>query len=120
MTTNKSLCRDFQKGHCHYGDNCRFIHTEPFKKIIDNPAQSNKYYKNRNNQKLKKVNTETFDPCHQPADMRILVEQAKSFGKFGLTIRSRDVVLVPGLFCDCGDLSIYNRLLDEMNKCRCI
>jgi hypothetical protein len=120
IMTDKSLCRDFQKGYCHYGHNCKFIHTEPFKKIIDNGcnlSHSNKDYKTRNKQKLKKVNTETFDPSHQPADMRILVEQAKSFGKFGLTIRSRDVVLVTGLFCDCGDHSIYNKLLDEMNKC---
>lgn len=117
--TDKLVCRDFQRGHCRYGNNCRFNHIDPIKKIIENNeydvTSKNKNHKNRH--KLKKVNTETFDPVHTPADMRLLIEPAKSFGKCGLNIRSRDVVVVPGLFCDTMDLSIYNRLMDEMSKC---
>ncbi len=117
--TDKLVCRDFQRGDCRYGNNCRFNHIDPIKKIIENNeydvTSKNKNHKNRH--KLKKVNTETFDPVHTPADMRLLIEPAKSFGKCGLNIRSRDVVVVPGLFCDTMDLSIYNRLMDEMSKC---
>lgn len=125
--TDKTICRDFQRGHCRYGDKCRFQHQDSLEKFIESAKEPvrdqqlskpiRKSPRNRRQQKLKKVNTESFDPSHQPADMRLLLEPAKSFGTFGMTIRSRDVVVVPGLFCDAGDLSIYDRLLKEMKEC---
>ena len=36
---------------------------------------------------------------------------------FDREMQSRDITLVNGLFCESDDLSIYNRLLEEVNKC---
>ena len=36
--------------------------------------------------------------------------------KFGKIMTTRDVTLVNGLFCNESDLSIYNKLMDEINK----
>jgi hypothetical protein len=58
-------------------------------------------------------NTETFEPNHRPADMRIQVEFARSDGHTGLQMESRDVIIVHGLFGPVEDRTIYNRILEE-------
>jgi hypothetical protein len=68
---DKSVCRDFQRGHFRYGNNCRFSHIDSVKKIIDTSDYGSKTKhidnKNKYKQKLKRVNTETVDPSHQLA-----------------------------------------------------
>ena len=114
----KQICRRFQRGHCPYGDNCRHLHVAA-ERTARRPSDENtprrKPFDNR--PKLKKVNTESFEPSHKPADMRVLVEIPRSFGKTRLKVQTQDVIVVPGIFCDEGDLSIYNQLLKEMNEC---
>jgi hypothetical protein len=146
MSSNsKSICRDFSRGTCRYGNRCKFLHAatvdeqketlsmpiieDPLENFIQqsstptptststNSAQLTKQRPRPHQNKLKKVNTETFDPSHAPADMRLLVEPAKPFGSFGLPITSRDVIVVPGLFCESADTSIYEQLMKEMNEC---
>ena len=67
--------------------------------------------------RLKKVNTESFDPSHKPADMRIKVESGLFQSKTGLTFQQNDVVVVPGLFGESHDQTIYTNLLKEMDEC---
>ena len=61
-------------------------------------------------------NTENFNPSHKPSDMRIIIGDPNK-KTFDREMQSRDITLVNGLFCESDDLSIYNRLLEEVNKC---
>ena len=153
--SSKPICRDFSRGTCRYGSNCKFRHedlsistdakaeeetkrnNDPLehfiaatqsssaeKKTSHAPppsryphTQPQQHPQKQQRPKLKKVNTETFDPSHAPPDMRLVVEPAKPFGGFSSSITSRDVIVVPGLFCDSGDTHIYNQLLKEMQEC---
>lgn len=149
--SSKPSCRDFLRGTCRYGSNCKFRHENlqhsedtVETKINDDPlehfiaaqsgsaekktshapapsryphTQPQQHPQKQQRPKLKKVNTETFDPSHAPPDMRLVVEPAKPFGGFSSSITSRDVIVVPGLFCDSGDTHIYNQLLKEMQEC---
>lgn len=73
----------------------------------------------------KKKNTESFKPSHIPADMRVLVEVAKGShasevakgNTCKLKLKTQDVLVVPNLFCDEDDYSIYDSLLKEMEEC---
>ena len=60
----------------------------------------------------KKKNTETFKPSHDPSEMRILFSAGVS--KYSRQIQTRDVIFVPDLFCEAGDLSVYHRLHSEL------
>jgi len=135
--SSKPICRDFSRGTCRYGSNCKFRHedlplsTEETKRNNDplehfiaatqsSPAEKKTSHhppQKQQRPKLKKVNTETFDPSHSPPDMRLLVEPAKPFGSFSQPISSRDVIIVPGLFCDSTDNHIYDQLMKEMKEC---
>ena len=70
--------------------------------------------KKQKNKRRRPKNTETFKPEHSPPDMRIMVCDNKK--KYDLNHYTRDIVLVPGLFGDPNDLSIYNNLIDEVKK----
>lgn len=141
MASSKPTCRDFLRETCRFGSHCKFRHdtdlsvstnAEEDSKKNDDPLehfiaqsrstenktrQPTQHPQKQQRPKLKKVNTETFDPSHAPPDMRLLVEPAKPFGGFSSSITSRDVIVVPGLFCDSGDTRIYNQLLKEMQEC---
>ncbi len=62
-------------------------------------------------------NTESFQPDHRPADMRIQVEWARADNHTALRFQSRDVVVVQGLFGPEEDRTIYNRLMEETRAC---
>lgn len=62
-------------------------------------------------------NTESFQPDHRPADMRILTEWARADNHTALKFQSRDVVIVQGLFGPEEDRTIYNRLMEETRAC---
>lgn len=64
-------------------------------------------------QQPRKKNTETFKPRHKPADMRILTAHA-GWKKYEREVTPRDVMIVHDLFCEPSDMTIYNKLLDEM------
>ena len=60
-----------------------------------------------------KKNTETFTPSHEPAQMRILY--CGEGAAYPRAILTRDVMLVPHLFCSPGDLSLYRSLHTELS-----
>ena len=49
-------------------------------------------------------------------DMRIQFADGSVNKKYPKKIQSNEVIIVNNLFCDCGNLDIYNKLLDEIKK----
>jgi hypothetical protein len=96
-------------------------HEPGFNKIKpDNRRENHNNFRQKrehqpNNQKRIK-NTETFEPNHTPADMRVLVEVGSSCTS-SIRLQTQDVLIVPGLFGNSDDLKIYNNLLKEMEEC---
>lgn len=62
-----------------------------------------------------KRNTENFNPSYAPPDMRILAA-APGLKKYNREYTSRDVLVVNDLFCAENDLTIYNKLLKEIEQ----
>jgi len=62
----------------------------------------------------KKKNTETFKPCHDPSEMRMLFSYGVS--RYQRPIQTRDVLCVPDLFCSPSDLTLYNQLHSELQN----
>ena len=60
-----------------------------------------------------KRNTENFNPTHKPMDMRLVVA-APGLKYYNREVTSRDVILVNDLYCQEDDLSIYDKLLKEL------
>ena len=109
---DKTLCYEFWRfGNCKYGENCRknhFVTTQLREVIVENPP------KEGNNHRERRVkNTESFDPCYDPPNMRVLVEYGKE--KCELKLQTQDVVLIPDFFKNDG--SIYQKLVDEVSAC---
>lgn len=103
-----NVCRDFFKGNCSRGDSCKFKHLK------------NDSNKNNNNQKHKRIspygikkNTESFEPWFTPADVRITLGNGKQ-ETFNKEIKSKDVIIIPDLFSDLGD--VYNKILNEVDS----
>lgn len=65
---------------------------------------------------MPKRNTVNFEPSHEPTQMRIIVADP-GLKKYNRTYQTRDVVLVNDIFCSPDDLSIYQRLLKEIEEC---
>lgn len=100
---SKKPCRYFQRGNCRHGEQCKFSHGQ---------QQQNRDRNHGRNFRRKK-NTESFEPSHEPMDMRLMVGDGTS-DTYGQEIRGRDVVLVSGIFNKENDLSIYKKLLEEI------
>ena len=60
----------------------------------------------------KKKNTETFKPSHEPTEARVMF--ACAVPRYNKPIQTRDVIFVPDIFCAESDLTIYNKLHDEL------
>jgi len=67
--------------------------------------------------KNRKKNTTCFDPVRsqRPADMRVVFGSAK-LERFDKVFGGRDVTMVPEIFCEEADLSLYNSLLTEIQS----
>lgn len=65
-----------------------------------------------------KRNTENFNPSHEAPQMRILCAPAglKKWSDYK-GYATRDVLVVNDLYCEHSDLTIYKRLLKEMEEC---
>ncbi len=96
-----NICRHHFFGNCKNGDSCKFSHEHKLPKS--------------NNNKLIKKNTESFVPSHKPRDMTVCFGNSKQLN-YNKEINSRDVIFVPNLFCDENDLTIYNKLLEEIKS----
>jgi len=100
-----NICRDYFKGNCKR-DNCKFIHVSTIKSNNKPP------HKNRTSPYGIKKNTESFEPWYNPADIRIMLGDGKKEA-YDNEIQSRDVILIPNLFEELGD--VYNKIIDEVD-----
>ena len=100
----ENVCRHYFFGNCKHGDKCKFSHQY---KLHNNKPQQNR--------KLIKKNTETFVPSHKPRDMTVHVGNPTT-SQYNKPIHSRDVVVVPNLLCNEDDMTIYNKLLEEIKE----
>lgn len=92
-----NICKFHFLGNCKHSNNCKFSHE----------------YKLNESKKFK--NTESFEPSHKRADMRIML--GNPYQKYYYrNIYSHDVILVPNLFCNEDDFNIYNELLNEIKQ----
>jgi len=62
---------------------------------------------------LPRKNTVNFDPSHEPPQMRIIAAEP-GLKKYNRRYQTRDVVMASDIFCQSDDLTIYNKLLDEI------
>ena len=60
-------------------------------------------------------NTLSWTPRTKPCDLNVVYDLGKT--KMETTITNRDVVLVPNLFTDHPNGTLYTQLMDEINKC---
>jgi hypothetical protein len=110
-----NVCRDYFMGDCSREDTCKFKHLT--NSLHTNGLHANNSNNTNNHRKrispygIKK-NTESFEPWYEPADMRIMLGNGTNI-EYGLEIKSRDVIIVPNLFTDMGD--VYNKILDEID-----
>ena len=80
----------------------------------NNKQRNDVHQLDRNYQnKPHKKNTETFKPSHKPTEMRILCAP-EEWKRYSREIQSRDVLIINGLFCSPSDLTLYNKLLNEI------
>lgn len=96
--------------------NLERIDSQVIRRTDNNKYENkDKYDKDRhNNRHRRPKNTENFNPSEAPPSMRVVVSNANSSAN---NFTSRDVILAPkDLFCDEDDLTIYNSLLEEMQK----
>lgn len=128
----EKICRDFMKQTCQRKD-CRFIHDKTLcrnwykNKKCDrveckfnhnvNPAliklqKDGKQGKNKH----KARNTTDFKPNHNKADMRVVLVPPKMKDKYTKRIFPKDVILSNHLFGDYDDMTIYNKLIDEIQN----
>lgn len=100
------ICKFYFFGHCKKDNECKLSHEY---KLNDNKNKN----KNKNKDKKRIKNTETFEPSHEPADMNVILGNPNN-DTFERVLDPRDIVIVPNLFCEVNDKSIYNILLDEI------
>ena len=135
MDYKSKPCKFFQQGKCKYtSEECKFSHESQSSKKQDvSRILADKFhYKSKEERKIstdsdeysssthdkrRTKNTESFEPNYSPADMRVLVEVSGEKKKSQLSLQSKDVIVVPDLFCKEDDWTIHNRLLEEMDNC---
>jgi len=98
--------------HNGHGDQ-KFARNKPGR---DRGQQQQQYQHQRACQSslpLPKRNTVNFDPSHEPSQMRIIAAEP-GLRKYNRRYQTRDVVMASDIFCKPDDLTIYDKLLDEI------
>ena len=115
----------WKNGECRNGDNCTRSHNQRLmtnKKNNYNDTKFNdtkgkpKRNKDKYNKNKRVKNTVCFEPMTAPVDMRIVYDLSHT-SKFNLELTSRDVLLVPNLFCDHKNGELYSKLVEEIESC---
>jgi hypothetical protein len=109
------ICKHYVKGVCTKTP-CHFIHVDNVcKHHYFGTCRHGNTCKHSHQYKLQKKtkNTESFVPSYKPADMRIMFSSGKDY-KYPHVYHSRDVMIVPDLFSDMGD--VYTTILREMKE----
>jgi cold shock CspA family protein len=107
-------------GVAKYDDKEYFIHHSETKKLLrENDIIEFEIEEERNKLCAKKIklirkpkNTENFNPCHEPADLRVLIGNS-SDKKYHRDILSRDIIIIPN-FMD----NLYDDLINEIDNCK--
>jgi hypothetical protein len=89
-----NICKEYYFRNCKFGDQCKFKHVE-------NHIQNTK----SRLKKLKKINTESFDPSFLPPDAQIIIATPNK------KYTTRDIIIAPNLFDNPDE--IYEKLLEE-------
>lgn len=114
---SQEVCRDFQKGHCNRGTNCRYAHTITTEgKSQQDELQYSRSHRRVGSGQPKPRNTECFDPMKKPVDMRIVFDMDKHHVTVPL-ITTRDVLVCPNIFARFQPGEIYAKLLHEIRTC---
>lgn len=114
------LCKFYIEGNCKHGTECKFIHKDNICRnyFLHNKCkhgteckfihENNNIIKNKNQPKLKRINTEIFIPSYEPGDMNIILT------KPNIKLSDNDVFLTTNLFKENTEYEIYNKLLNEI------
>ena len=116
ITTSKNYIKlvEKEKIKFHIGHDKNKLCALQVKSVEDKFVFETKNFQPK--KKFKKVkNTETFEPSHEPVDMRVIVASGKE-EHYPRVHASNDIIIVNDLFCDSKDLSIYNKLLEEIKN----
>jgi len=119
--TNNKVCKHFVNGDCKKGNQCEYKHianicSHYFFKTCKNGDTCTKlhtYKLKDKSKKLKKKNTESFEPWHKTGDMRVMMGSANKLS-YHYQVESHDIILVQNLFEDSDCRNIYNSLLNEI------
>merc|ERR1712113_46442 len=106
---NHRKCDD-RYGKGERQDNSRRTDQEKSGKRTQRGSQNN-----HNKLPRPKKNTENFNPCHDVPPMRLVVAPP-GLSKYNQKSTTRDVIIVNDLFGDQKDMTIYNKLLDEIKN----
>lgn len=109
---NNKICKFFQQGNCKHGDKCRFSHNLTQNTHVNNQNNNQNSKPKRHH---KKKNTQSFEPSHKPRDMTIRIADT-TMETYNKEINTRDVIIAQNLFCQVNDLTIYNKLLEEIKQ----
>eukprot|EP01059_Diplonema_ambulator_P034501 TRINITY_DN7769_c0_g1_i1.p2 TRINITY_DN7769_c0_g1~~TRINITY_DN7769_c0_g1_i1.p2 ORF type:complete len:265 (+),score=74.61 TRINITY_DN7769_c0_g1_i1:118-912(+) len=105
MTDETKICKFYRdRGTCKKGDECEYSHA-----VGGGKKGGGKGGKG----KKKAKNTEEFDPCHEPTDMRVRYGDGRK-EKYGRELFGNEVVVVQGMFGEEDDMSTYEKLVTEM------
>jgi len=85
-------CRFFNQGNCKKGDQCLYKHDVKSRKMR---------------------NTESFTPSSRTPDLRLVYGSGKNIF-YPREHTTRDLILVPDLFCEPDDFTLYHQLLKEL------
>lgn len=103
FTHDDNLCKHYFNGNCKFGDKCKLSH------LIKSD--------NKNKNKHRKKNTQSFKPDLTEPDMRVIIKTDKinDLSKFNIQMKENDVVILDSYFKN--NTTIYDQLVQEMESC---
>jgi hypothetical protein len=94
-----NICREYFFRTCKFGDKCKFKH-------VQNKRSGDTSLRKSHRHKLKKINTESFEPNYNPPDANIVLASLNK--KYS----NRDIIIGQNIFDNPAE--IYEKLIEEM------